>query len=208
LNKELWKQMSLSKKLVWFIQYYGVTTLVVIGSILVLFSLGKTFFGEKEKADIKVIILDNGVSSDLCLQYQEEISTLLQGKAEITAYIKNDATHMQAFSVRLTADDLDFVIAPETEMIEMAKNGYLLKYDESGVTSFYKSYPVESQLAVKVEGGQLVESFGVKLGPDSRYMTYRRNAGAGEDVLYLGVTIKKTNDENIVSSATYLLEDI
>lgn len=209
MNKEIWKQMSFSKKLVWFIQYYGITTLVIIGSILVIFSLGKTIFGEKEKADVRAIILDNGVSSDLCLKYQEEISTLLNGKADLTAYIKNDPTHMQAFSVRLTADDLDFVIAPEAEMREMANNGYLLKYDENSVTSFYKNYPEENQLAVKDVDSQLEESYGVKLSSTSRYMTYRRDAGAKEEEeMYLGVTIKKTNDENIASSAVYLLEDI
>ena len=207
MNKELWKQMNFSQRVEWLVQYYGVTVLVVIVAVVVALSLGRSFFGAKERGDMRVIILDNGVSSELCNQYQEEISQRINGVTEMSAYVKNDPTHMQAFSVRLTADDLDIVIAPEEEMRQMAGNGYLIPYEATGVTGFFADYPKEDVLTVRAEGmGEVTVA--VRLNSNSRYMTYRREAGAKEEeAMYLGVTIKKINDENIESTARYFLDE-
>lgn len=207
MNRELWKQMSFSKKIGWIVQYYGATIVVVIISILVVVSLIKSIITGGDKGDMRVIILDNGVSSELCQVYQDEVSNLIEGDAEMTAYIKNDPTHMQAFSVRLTADDLDIVIAPKEEMQEMAENGYLLSYDINGITAFYNGFPLEKQLIVKTEANPEGAVWAIQLDHESRYMTYRRDAGAKEEEdMYLGVTIKKVNDHNIEKTALYLLE--
>ena len=206
MNKEQWKQMSFFKKLEWVVQYYGVTILVSIVAVLVVISLAKTFFGPKDRGDMRLILLDDGVSSELCTVFREEISGQINGEVEMTSYAKSDPAHMQAFSVRLLADDLDIIIAPETEMLEMAGNGYLIPYEQNGVTDFYHEFPEDTLLRVKDSTSAKEFVVAVKLGSESRYMKYRREAGALEnETMYLGVTIKKINDNNIKKTALYLL---
>jgi len=167
--------------------------------------LGKSFLEAGDKGDMRVIILDDGISSELCQVFQEELSTVIAGKTEMTSYYKSDPVHMQAFAVRLTADELDIVIAPEEEMRQMAGNGYLVPYDANEVTSFYAGFPEENFLKVSMDGSEVIVA--VKLMENSRYMTYRREAGATEGALYLGVTIKKRNDKNMERSALYFSEE-
>jgi len=207
VNRELWKQMSFVKKLEWIAQYYGATIIVIIIAIAVVTSFVKSVINGADRGDMRIIILDNGVSSELCQVYQDEVEVLIEGDAEMSSYIKNDPTHMQAFTVRITADDLDIIIAPKEEMSELAENGYLLPYDINGITKFYDGFPAEKQLVVKTEANPEGAVWAIQLDHESRYMTYRRDAGAKEEEdMYLGVTIKKVNDHNIEKTALYLLE--
>ena len=207
MNKEQWKQMRFSKKLEWLVQYYGLTVFFSILAVIVVVSLAITFFGPKDRGDIRVIILDDGVSSELCTVFREEINREINGEAEMVSYAKSDPTHMQAFSVRLLSDDLDIVIAPETEMLEMAGNGYLIPYEQNSITDFYRNFPEENLLKIKNPVGNAEVIVGVKLDSESRYMKYRRAYGALEnEAMYLGITIKKINDNNIKKTALYLLE--
>ena len=206
MNKELWNQMSFSQKIVWFVQYYGLTVVAVIVTVAVILSLIKSFLNASDKGDMRIIILDGGASTELSFEYQEEISKLIEGEAEVAAYIKNDMDHMQAFSVRLHADDLDIVIAPEKEIREMAEVGYLLPYDPNGITSFYGKFPKELLLTMDNADSSEEIVYAVGFAEDSRYMTNCREAGAEETNMYMGVTIKKINDANIEKTALYFLK--
>ena len=206
MNKELWNQMSFSQKIVWFVQYYGLTIVVVVVTIAVVLSLIKSFMNASDKGDMRIIILDGGASTELSFEYQEDISKLIDGEAEVAAYIKNDMDHMQAFSVRLHADDLDIVIAPEEEIREMAEVGYLLPYDPNGITSFYGMFPEELLLTMDNTDASKEQVFAVGFDENSRYMANCREVGAQEDNMYMGVTIKRSNDANIEKTALYFLE--
>jgi len=207
LNKELWEQMTFSQKITWFIQYYGLTVLAVIVTIVVVISLIKAFMGADDKGDMRIIILDNGVSSELCDVYRNEIEELIAGEVEIASYLKADSNHMQAFLVRLQADDIDIVIAPEEEICWMAEEGYLLPYDANGITSFYDRFPEEQYITANINGDNEELIYGIRFDSDSRYMTYRREAGADEATMCMGVTIKRINDANVNTTALYLLEE-
>lgn len=206
MNKEQWKQMSFSKKMEWLVQYYGITVLVSVIAVVVVFSLAKTMFGPKDRGDIRILILDDGVPSELCITFKEDISNRINGETELSSYAKSDPTHMQAFSVRLTADDVDIIIAPEAEMLEMAGNGYLIPYGQDDTTEFYDTFPEEKLLKVKRQDGTEELVVGIKLDDKSRYMQYRNKSGAlPAEEMYIGVTIKKINDNNIKTTALYFL---
>lgn len=206
MNKELWEKMSFSQKIQWLVQYYGLTVAAIVVTIIVIISLLVAFLNAGDKGDMRMIILDNGMSSELCGVFGEEIGELISGEAEVSSYIKNDPTHMQVFSVRLQADDLDIVIAPKDDIQEMAKVGYLLPYDADGITAFYGRFTQEQFLTVtNPDSGEEV-IYGLRFADDSRYMTCRREAGADNEEMYLGVTVKKINDMNIEKTAMYLLD--
>lgn len=207
MNKELWKQMTLSQKITWFIQYYGLTVVAVIVTVAVVISLIISFAGANDKGDMRIIILDNGVSSELCEVFRGEIAERIDGEVEIASYLKVDSVHMQAFSVRLQADALDIVIAPEEDIREMAEVGYLLPYDAEGITSFYDKFPEELYITANSVDSNEELIYGIRFDSDSRYMTYRREAGAEEADMCMGVTIKRINDANINKTALYLLEE-
>lgn len=206
MNKDMWNQMSFSQKTVWFVQYYGLTIVVVVVTVAVILSLLKSFMNASDKGDMRIIILDGGVSTELSFEYQEEISKLIDGEAEVAAYIKDDMDHMQAFSVRLHADDLDIVIAPKEEMCEMAEVGYLLPYDPNGITSFYGKFPEELLLTMDSADTSEGLVYAVGFGEDSRYAVNCRKNKTEYDDMYMGITIKKINDANIEKTALYFLE--
>lgn len=206
MNKELWNQMSFSQKIVWFVQYYGITVVAVIVAVAVVLSLLKSFLSASDKGDMRVIILDGGASTELSYEYQDEISKLIGGEAEVAAYIKDDMEHMQAFSVRLYADDLDIVIAPEEEIRQMAEVGYLLPYDPNGITSFYGKFPEELLLTMNSADTSEGLVYAVGFAEDSRYAVNCHKYGTEFDNAYMGVTIKKINDANIEKTALYFLE--
>ena len=206
MTKELWEQMTFSQKITWLIQYYGLTVLAVIVTIAVVISLIVAFVNAGNKGDMRIIILDNGVSSELCDVYRDELEELIAGDVEIASYLKVDPNHMQAFFVRLQADDLDIVIAPEEEICWMAEEGYLLPYDANGITSFYDQFPEELYITANTNDSNEELIYGIRFGSESRYMTYRREAGADEAAMCMGVTIKRINDVNVNKTALYLLE--
>lgn len=131
------KQMSLSRKIQWVIQYYGLTIAVVAAVVIVGTVFLKSVFGPADTYAIRVMILDDRQSADICRDFSEELSTILSGECDITSYLESETYQMQAFVVRLITDDLDLVIAPEHVVVQMVENGYFIRAMKLEEDSYY-----------------------------------------------------------------------
>ena len=145
MNWEKFKSLKLSEKLQWILQYYGLTIGVAAAAIFVGAVFLISVFGPGDDYAVRVMILDDRLSSDACRVFSEELGGLLSGECDITGYAETGAEQMQAFIVRLMTDELDLIIAPTEIMDELAQNEYLRGAAALGADSRYHMYTSGSE---------------------------------------------------------------
>ena len=137
MDRKKFKQLRPGQKLQWLFQYYGLTAAVVIVAIVVGAVFLRSVFGPEDDYAIRVLILDDRQSADICQLFSQELGDILSGPCDITSYLKIDADQARAFAVRLSVDDLDLIIAPEDEIDQLAQNGYLRRAVKLEEDSYY-----------------------------------------------------------------------
>ena len=137
MNWKKFKELSLGRKLQWIVQYYGVTIVIAAIALCVGIVMVRTFFGPAENYALRVMILDDHSSADLCRVFGAELGEVLGGECDVTSYLKSDPDQMQAFAVRLMADNLDIVIAPADETQQLLQSNFLSGAMELAADSFY-----------------------------------------------------------------------
>lgn len=150
MDREKFKALSFWQKVQWVLQYYGPTMVVTALAAFVIVVFVKSVFGPGEEYALRVMILDDRQSTDLCQTYSRQLGELLGGECDITSYAESALYEMQAFVVRLTSDELDLVIAPEEQMEQLMENGYLTDMTALPDDSFY---------CMTAHGGQPTEPY-------------------------------------------------
>lgn len=125
MDREKFKALSFWQKVQWVLQYYGLAMVITALVVFVLVVFIKSVFGPGEEYALRVMILDDRQTTELCQTYSQQLGELLGGACDITSYAESAQYEMQAFVVRLTSDELDLVIAPEEQMEQLMANGYL-----------------------------------------------------------------------------------
>ena len=137
------KTMPIFQKIQWIIQYYWLTIVVVMAVLIVGVIFMKSFFASENDYKIRIMILDDHLSEDVCNMFRRDISLTLGGECDLSSYMESDSNGKQAFITRLLADELDIVIAPKKEMEELRQNGYLRRMEAINQGSFYYSVTEE-----------------------------------------------------------------
>ena len=140
MNWKKFKSLSPREKIQWIFQYYGLTMAVVAAVIFVGAVFLSSVFGPGDNYAIRVMILDDRQSADICRVFGEELGVLLSGECDITGYTESGAEQMQAYVVRLMTDDLDLVIAPAEVTDELLQNGFLRSAAALSKDSRYHAY--------------------------------------------------------------------
>ena len=140
MNWKKFKEMSLGRKLQWILQYYGVTIAVAAVAIFVGVVLIQSVFGPADDYAIRVMILDDRQSADICRAFSEDLREVLSGECDVTSYHESDAEQMQAFAVRLLTDHLDIVIAPAEQTEQLLQSRFLSGAMEMESDAFYYEY--------------------------------------------------------------------
>ena len=125
MNLEKFKQLSLKGKIQWLVQYYGVLACVVIVAIVVIVIFFKSVFFSEPISDICVLILDDGVTVEDTDLVREDLEQLTGKSVEVVSYTAINPYGRDAFAVKLSSDQLDIVIAPSEETVQMMQTGYL-----------------------------------------------------------------------------------
>lgn len=148
MDREKFKALSFWQKVQWILQYYGLAMVITALAAFVIVVFVKSVFGPGEQYALRVMILDDRQSTELCQAYSEQLGALLGGECDVTSYAESAVYEMQAFVVRLTSDELDLVIAPEEQMEQLMENGYLTDMTE---------LPDDCLYCVTAHGGEPVE---------------------------------------------------
>ena len=131
------RELSLGGKLQWIAQYYGVTIVIAALAVYMLVIVVQSVFGPAEDYALRIMILDDRQSADICRMMSAELSEALSGECEVTSYLKRDDDQRQAFAVRLMTDHLDIVIAPVEQTQQLLQNSFLQSAMELGADAFY-----------------------------------------------------------------------
>ena len=137
MNWKTFKEMRLRAKLGWIVQYYGVTIVIAALAIFVGVVFVRSVFGPADEYAIRIMILDDRASADVCRVFEAELSEMIGGACDVTSYRESDDEQRQAFAVRLMTDHLDIVIAPEEQTQQLLQNSFLSGAMELEAGSFY-----------------------------------------------------------------------
>ena len=163
----------------------------------------RSLFSAREINQVNIMILDQNVSAQEIENCQQDLSEKIPLKKlheviGIHSYSEEDENSMQAFSVHLISDDVDIIIAPKDIILQLMENNYLVCYGTDSATDFYADFAKEQKL---YKG---TDVYAIQMGENSRYLRITKNK---EKEMYLAVTVKKKNDENLKTAAEYFLEE-
>ena len=137
MNWKKFRELSLRGKLQWIVQYYGVTIVIAALAVYMLVIVAQSVFGPAEDYALRVMILDDRQSADICRVIGDDLREALSGECDVTSYLERDEDQRQAFAVRLMTDHLDIVIAPVEQTEQLLQNGFLQSAMELGADSYY-----------------------------------------------------------------------
>lgn len=130
MNKDKFKELSLKQKIEWLVHYYGVAFIVGLVALIVAIVFIRSVFFPEPLSDICVLILSDDVTSDDAFALQSIIEEKTGKTSQVSAYNTTDMYGRQSFSAKLTADELDIIVAPEEETMGMLDNKYLIRYEK------------------------------------------------------------------------------
>lgn len=137
MNFEKFRQMPFSKKIQWILQYYGIWIIVGIVAAYVGITLLNSVINPDPISDICIIILSDDITRDDINMFQSDISELTGKSVTVEVYSPNEEYGLGAFSIKLTSDQLDLVLAPKEQTDQMVSNGYLTEIEEINAYDLY-----------------------------------------------------------------------
>lgn len=141
VDLEKFKQLSLKKKIQWLLQYYGLTALIAVLAIAVISIFLKSVFCPEPISDICVLILDESISYEDTENIAGELEQITGKSVDVVSYGKTDIYGKEAFAIKLTSDQLDIVLAPYEETMQMLEAGYLTDQQALNNTKLYLGIP-------------------------------------------------------------------
>lgn len=125
MDRKTFREMPFLKKVEWILMYYGKTIVVVLTALFVMGLFIKSVLRPNDGFEFHVMILDDYCSKEAAGAFAKDLDTLTGVSCDVSTFFKSDPNQMQAFAVRLFSEDIDIVIAPEEQMTQLVKNGYL-----------------------------------------------------------------------------------
>lgn len=114
---------------------YGLTVCLVAVAVVVIGIFIKSVLIPEPISDICVLILYEDMNPDDTQMIQDELEVITGKSVDVVSYGATAEFGRDAFAVKLTTDQLDIVLAPYEETMQMIQSGYLtgeqvLEYSE------------------------------------------------------------------------------
>ena len=139
--------MTLRQKAAWFLEYYGFVSICILVALLVIVYLGVSMLGMTSgPCDLRVMILDDRIDYAKCDEIRDYLSGQLDCSVEVLGYHSVVQEEMQAFSVKSIGNEIDIVIAPENEMLQLKANQFFEnEYKAISEDGFYEECLYEEE---------------------------------------------------------------
>lgn len=145
MDRKKFKELSLKQKIEWLLQYYGVVAVVAVIALIVAVIFIKSVMFPEPMSDVCVLILSDTLTQEEAYDVENVIEDKTGKTAQIAVFGESDVYGRQAFSAKLTADELDLVVAPKEETDGMLENGYLISSEELEGISLYIGHTYRSR---------------------------------------------------------------
>ncbi|MDO4475860.1 MAG: hypothetical protein Q4B59_03670 [Lachnospiraceae bacterium] len=137
MTKEQFREMNLKAKLQWLLQYYGLTTLVVIIALLVIFNLVKTVLFPAPEPDGHMVLLTDEFVQENALAWQKELEQQTGKDILIEVFNVSDLYGQASFSAKMGVDQIDLVVVPENEKDMLLEAEAIEKATKLELTDLY-----------------------------------------------------------------------
>ena len=171
-ESDKWKKMSRKEKLAYFNDYYR--NKVIIGIIVLGFVVSFLYTVLAPRADVVVsiaVVNDywSDVKTDEVLKEMTELLGLQEGKQEIqiddSYYLKesgmgNEIANTQRLVAKITAEDINVIVADKEKFEEFAKSGTFMKVSEViHDTDSYEDRLTSEGYGISLKGSRLLKEF-------------------------------------------------
>lgn len=219
-EKQKLKDMSLGKKVEYIWEYYRIHGLIIGLVIALVIYLIYVALNPAPISVFEAAIIDSPMVEETWTEFGDEFSDHLgidPEKQVITlntnyafgSSIDYSVNMRQVLMARISANEIDVIIAPESEFISYAKNGYFKDLAEQIPTDIYSK--ITDQLFLSdtvVEGYEItpedeeVNAYGIYINDT----TFFQENSYSEDPYILGIMGNSDHTENTLEFIRYLLE--
>jgi len=137
MNKEKFKDLNFKEKIEWLLHYYGVAFIAGLVVLFVAIVFIRSVFFPEPLSDVCVLVLSDELLTEDATSIQTTIENKTGKTASVSVFYTDDIYGRQSFSTKLTADELDIIVAPKEEAMGMVENEYLTEYEEIEGTNLY-----------------------------------------------------------------------
>lgn len=214
-EKEKLSEMNFKKKLEYLWEYYRVHAFATIAVGILVFYIIKTIVTPDIKTQLYVAIINNSIETTALEELQIEVEELLQINPDSEDIVINSSFYFngtpdyemnmrQALVAYISAQDVDIIIAPESEMYSYSYNGFLYPLSEFLPTDIYSSLTDYFYLTDQ-EDDPKETVYGIYLNDTD---LFKNNARLDpEDPYILGVIGNNVNQNNSVEFIRHLFKD-
>ena len=129
MTRDKFHSLGIKARLKWLLDYYGIIAITVIAGAAIFGYLAYSIFWKSDTPELRIIVLDDHASYDDGCLMKDGLGELFDYEVDLTCYLPSNQTNMQAFLVRLTADDIDFIIVNKEFLNTMFESDYVAEYE-------------------------------------------------------------------------------
>lgn len=203
-EKEKLKDMSFREKLSYLWEYYKIHALVTIGIIAIISYIIHSIVTPNVVTQFYAAFIDSSVDADVLENYRTDFSDYLQldPKTEsidfnTSFYFGSDAQYAmnmkQALVTYVAAQEVDVIIAPESQFADYAYYGYFDKVSDQLPTDIYSNLTDYFYMS-EVEGSSGQNAYGIYLTETELFKPYTD----ASDPYVLGIITNSKHKDNTI----------
>jgi hypothetical protein len=212
-EKEKLKDMSFKKKLAYLWEYYKIHAIIVIIVISLIYYIINNILTPDVSPQFNAAVINNSIPEDVWEEYKVDFGEYLQIDPEresiefnTSFYFNNDSEFtmnmQQVLTTYIAAEEIDVLIAPESELHKYAYYGYMAKLSDALPTDVYSSL-TDNFYITDLEDDAEKNVYGIYLSDTTLF----KNNTNPEDPYILGIIVNYPHTDNTVEFIRYLFQE-
>lgn len=211
-EKEKLRNMSLKEKLAYLWEYYRIHAFIIIGVIALGSYIIHSIFTPNVVTQFYAAFVDCPVDAEVLENYRTDFADYLQLNPQTenvnfntSFYLKSEGEYAmsmkQALVTYVSAQEVDIIIAPETQFAQYAYYGYFDKVSNQLPTDIYSNLTDYFYMS-EIEGTPEQNAYGIYLNNTELFQPYTDES----DRYVLGIVANSKHKENTIEFIRTLFE--
>lgn len=212
-EKEKLNDMSFHDKLNYLWEYYRIHAAIAVGVIALIIYIIYEIVTPDVKSQFYAAIIDSTIDTKVMQEYSDTFGKYLELDPKTQSVEFNDqfyfssesdyaASLQQVLATHIAANEVDVIIAPESEFANYVTYGYFAKLSDELPTDIYSSL-TDSFYISSTEEDSTKNAYGIYLTDSNLFKDLKYNG----DPYVLGIVANYPHEENTVEFINYLFKD-
>jgi hypothetical protein len=212
-EKEKLKDMSFKKKLAYLWEYYKIHAIIAIAVISLIYYFINNILTPDVSPQFNAAVINNSIPEDVWEEYKADFGEYLQIDPEResiefnTSFYLNNSSELsmnmqQVLTTYIAAEEIDVMIAPESEFQKYSYYGYMAKLSDALPTDVYSSL-TDNFFITDLEDDPEKNVYGIYLSDTTLF----QNNTNPEDPYILGIIVNHPHSDNTVEFIRYLFQE-